>query len=82
MPILQVNLLEGRDIAKKRLLVKRLTEVVCDTLGSSPEKVRIILNDMAHHDYSVAGVLYADEKKATPAKAKAPAKTKAKARKK
>ncbi|MFZ4542257.1 MAG: 2-hydroxymuconate tautomerase, partial [Rickettsiales bacterium] len=63
MPILQVHLLEGRDLEKKRLLVKRLTEVVCETLGSKPEKVRVILSDMAHHDYSVAGVLYCDEEK-------------------
>lgn len=63
MPILQVHLLEGRDIEKKRLLVKRLTDVIIDTLGSPPEKVRVILSDMAHHDYSVGGVLYCDEVK-------------------
>ncbi len=63
MPILHVHMLEGRDIEKKRLLVKRLTDVICDTLGSKPEKVRVILSDMAHHDYSVAGVLYCDEAK-------------------
>ena len=63
MPILHVHMLEGRDIEKKRLLVKRLTDVICDTLGSKPEKVRVILSDMAHHDYSVAGVLYCDKAK-------------------
>lgn len=61
MPILHVHMLEGRDIEKKRLLVKRLTDVICDTLGSKPEKVRVILSDMQHHDYSVGGVLYCDE---------------------
>ncbi len=63
MPIVQIHLLEGRDLEKKRLLVKRITETVCETLGSKPEKVRVILSDMAHHDYSVGGVLYCDEPK-------------------
>ncbi len=63
MPIVQIHMLEGRDIEKKRLLAKRITDVVCDTLGSKPEKVRVILSDMAHHDYAIAGVLYCDEAK-------------------
>ena len=61
MPIVQIHMLEGRDINKKRELVKNITQTVCDTLGSKPEKVRVILSDMAHHDYSVAGKLYCDE---------------------
>lgn len=60
MPILQVNMLAGRDLATKRLLVQRLTEVIVTTLHSKPEKVRIILNDMAHDDYAIAGVLHVD----------------------
>ena len=61
MPIVEIHLLEGRDIEKKRLLVKRVTQAVCDTLGSDPTKVRVILSDMKQHDYSVAGVLHCDE---------------------
>jgi 4-oxalocrotonate tautomerase len=61
MPIVTINMLEGRDINKKRELVKNITQVICDTLGSKPEKVRVILQDMAHHDYSVGGKLYCDE---------------------
>jgi 4-oxalocrotonate tautomerase len=63
MPIVEIHLLEGRDIEKKRVLVKRITDVIVETLGSKPEKVRVILNDMKHHDYSVAGVLHCDEPK-------------------
>ena len=61
MPIVEIHLLEGRDVVKKRLLVKKVTEAVCETLGSKPEKVRVILNDMQHHDYAVGGVLHCDE---------------------
>ena len=63
MPILHVHMLEGRDVEKKRLLAQRLTQVIMDTLGSPPEKVRVILTDMPHDSYSVGGVLYCDEKK-------------------
>jgi len=56
-------MLAGRDVEKKRLLAKRLTDVVCDTLGSPPHKVRVILSDMPHDSYAVAGVLYSDEDK-------------------
>ncbi len=63
MPIVQIHMLEGRDVSKKRLLAKRITETVCEVLGSPPEKVRVILSDMAHDSYSVAGVLYCDEPK-------------------
>lgn len=63
MPIVQIHMLEGRDIEKKRLLAKRVTETVSEVLGSPPHKIRVILSDMAHDSYSVAGVLYCDEDK-------------------
>lgn len=63
MPILHVHMLEGRDVEKKRLLAQRLTQVIMDTLGSPPEKVRVILSDMPHDSYAVGGVLHCDEKK-------------------
>ena len=61
MPIVNIHLLEGRGIAKKRELVKAVTKTIVDTLGADPKRVRIILSDMKHHDYSVAGVLHCDE---------------------
>jgi 4-oxalocrotonate tautomerase len=61
MPIIEIHLLEGRDIEKKRKLVAGVTDVVCQTLGSKPEQVRVILSDMARHDYAIGGVLVADD---------------------
>jgi len=63
MPIVQIHMLEGRDTEKKRLLAKRITETVSEVLGSPPHKIRVILSDMPHDSYSVAGVLYCDEDK-------------------
>lgn len=62
MPIIHVHMFEGRTIDQKRKLVAAMTEAVVKALEVKPEVVRIILHDMALHDYAVAGVLRADSK--------------------
>jgi len=62
MPLIQVNMFEGRTVEQKRKLVVAVTEAVVKSLNVKPEVVRIILHDMAKHDYAVAGVLEADKK--------------------
>jgi 4-oxalocrotonate tautomerase len=62
MPIVQIHLLEGRDNEKKRQLVAEVTKAICSTLGAPPEKVRIILSEMADNHYAVGGTLVIDEK--------------------
>lgn len=61
MPIVQVHLIEGRTTDQKRRLVTEMTRAVVDTLGVKPEDVRIILQDMARHDYGVGGMLIMDK---------------------
>lgn len=63
MPIVQIHLMAGRSDEKKRALVKAVTEAVCATVDAPPEKVRIILSEMAENDYAVGGVLVKDSKK-------------------
>ena len=63
MPILQIHLIEGRTIEQKRALVEKVTQAVCETVNVTPEHVKIILLDMARHDYATAGVLKSDEQK-------------------
>lgn len=62
MPIVQIELLEGRTIEQKRTLVKEVTDAICKTLNAKPEAVRIILRDMKFENFANAGVLRSDQK--------------------
>jgi 4-oxalocrotonate tautomerase len=63
MPIIQIHLIEGRTVDQKRALVDKVTKAVCETVNVTPEHVKIVLLDMARHDYATAGVLKLDEQK-------------------
>ncbi len=60
MPVVQVNLLDGRTDAQKRKMVAAITQALVKTIDTKPEKVRIIVNDMAHNAYAIGGKM-ADE---------------------
>ncbi len=60
MPIIQIHLIEGRPVEKKRKLVESVTESVCRVLGVPEDQVRIILSEMAPEHYAVGGVLKHD----------------------
>ena len=63
MPIIQVNLLQGRSTEIKRKYAAELTKLTCECLGTQPEAVRIIFSEMEHENFAVAGVLSSDKKK-------------------
>jgi 4-oxalocrotonate tautomerase len=52
---------EGRTIDQKRKLVAEMTDAVVKSLGVTPEDVRIILQEMAKHDYAIGGKLVIDK---------------------
>lgn len=60
MPIVQVELLEGRTIAQKRLLVEKVTQAIVDSIGVPAENVSIIIRDMSKENFSKAGKLASD----------------------
>lgn len=60
MPIIHVHLIEGRSLEQKRAMVKEVTDAVCRTVNVTPDHVKIIMHDMAKHDYATAGVLKSD----------------------
>ncbi len=62
MPTIHIHMLAGRSVDQKRALVDKVTKAVCETVNTTPEQVKIIIADMAHTDYAVAGVLHADKK--------------------
>lgn len=63
MPIVQIHMLSGRDDNKKAKLVDKVTKAICESLDVTPDHVRIILSEMEHNHYSIAGVLIKDKPK-------------------
>ena len=56
MPIVIVEMWEGRTIEQKKTLVAGLTEAF-KAIGTDPEKVHIILKDNAKHNWASGGKL-------------------------
>jgi 4-oxalocrotonate tautomerase len=63
VPIVQIELLEGRTVEQKRAMVKEVTDAICKTLNAPPEAVRIIIRDMSFDNFATAGVLRSDQEK-------------------
>ncbi len=62
MPIIHVNMFEGRTVDQKRKLVAGITEVVVNSLGTKPESVHIVIQELPRTNIADAGVLASDKK--------------------
>ena len=62
MPILKVEILKGRSVEQKREMVRRVTDVIIDTLNCPKEAVRIIIREMEPENFAKAGILNIDNK--------------------
>ncbi len=61
MPTIHVEMLAGRTQEQKKALVTALTQAVVDTLGSKPEQVAVVLNDVPRSDWAIGGVFYSEK---------------------
>ena len=59
MARVDVDLIEGRDEAKKAALIAALNQAVCDSIDISGEDVRVLLRDVPKTDMGVANGLSA-----------------------
>lgn len=55
MPIIQINLLEGRSVEQKRAAVEGITAAVVKSFGVRPDQVRIMINEMPSEHFAIAG---------------------------
>ena len=62
MPIIHVNMFEGRTVDQKKKMVVAMTEAVVKSLDVKPEAVRIIMHDISRHTVAGAGVLASERK--------------------
>jgi len=57
MPIIRVEMFEGRDAAKKLELVQALTTEAVRILGSTKDGVHVVITDVAKDNWGVGGEL-------------------------
>ena len=55
MPIIEMHLLEGRSVEKKRKAVAAMTAALVEALEVPAETVRILITEHAAENFSVAG---------------------------
>ena len=63
MPIITINLLEGRTPEEKKRLVKAITRDIEEILKVPSSETMIIFNDMSRVDYAKGGVQASEWKK-------------------
>jgi 4-oxalocrotonate tautomerase len=66
MPLIKVNMLQGRSVETKRKYASEMTRITCECLNVEPESVRIIFSEMPPENLVVAGTLVADKKTTHP----------------
>lgn len=65
MPIVTIQMLEGRSSDQKRELIKTVTRSITDTLDIHPERVRVILEEMPFDHDGIAGLPVLEFRKQT-----------------
>ncbi|WP_173918532.1 2-hydroxymuconate tautomerase [Halobacillus sp. Marseille-Q1614] len=55
MPIITVQMLEGRTDEQKKALVERVTNAVTETTCARREAVTVVIEEMKKQNYGVAG---------------------------
>ncbi len=64
MPIVRIELLQGRTPKMKNELIARVTDAVVTTLGIDPEQVRVLLYELPPEHWAVGGQTKAVQKTA------------------
>ena len=55
MPIIRVEIQEGRSSEIKERLIAALTDTVVENLGVAPEQVRVLLYEVPKANWGIAG---------------------------
>ncbi len=60
MPLIQINLAEGRTDDEKRALLSAVTQAAVNAIGVAQSSVRVWIQEVPATDFMVGGVLLAD----------------------
>lgn len=60
MPVVQVEMIEGRKQEQKRAMVKEITEALVKTINCNADDVQVIIREMEKDNFAVGGTLAVD----------------------
>lgn len=61
MPIIRVEMFEGRSVAQKRELVRELTDTLVRVCGNSPASIYVVIEDVKKENWGAGGELCSDK---------------------
>jgi 4-oxalocrotonate tautomerase len=65
MPMIRVELMEGRTDDQLRAMVERMTEALVETVNAAPSAVQIVITEVPPRHWAVAGERVADRRSAS-----------------
>lgn len=57
MPIVRIDMFEGRDLETKQKLVRTITDAMVQITGCSEASVNVVINNVAKEDWGLGGEL-------------------------
>ncbi|MFC4766526.1 4-oxalocrotonate tautomerase [Effusibacillus consociatus] len=60
MPIVNIQIMQGRPEEKVKELIRNVTEVVCATLDSPKENVRVLVTEVPKTHWGIGGTPVSD----------------------
>jgi len=60
MPIIQVQMLEGRPVEKVKLVIERVTDTVAETLEVPKETIRVLVTEVPKTHWGIGGTPRSD----------------------
>lgn len=55
MPFIQVTILQGRTIAQKHDLMRKLTGAAAEALGGDPQRIRVAIYEVTADEWAIGG---------------------------
>lgn len=66
MPIIRIEMWEGRSLAQKRELVAAFTHEMNRICGTAPEAITVVIDEVKKENWGMAGQLASDKYPAPP----------------
>lgn len=60
MPVIRIEMLEGRSAAQKRACAEAVTKAWAETCSGNPDAVHVVFTDIAKSNWATGGKLLSD----------------------